>query len=151
MNQEENQGEATVVDTTTDDAVTAAHDTPVQEPAADTATDPIVTVLEPSEAAKTSETATLVVNDDLREQFREQGQAIRAAAGLPPIDGQVTLRSEIYRLEHARALREVSEDSISGMPYIEPGSIERFADTDGRTMAIVVSLGELCKSEVKEA
>lgn len=57
-----------------------------------------------------------------------------------------TLHSDIFRLERARALREV--DEATGAPSFEPGSIERFADADGRTMAIVVSFGELCKQAV---
>ncbi len=64
----------------------------------------------------------------------------------PSSDDQVTLRSDIFRLERARALREV--DEATGAPSFEPGSIERFADADGRTMAIVVSFGELCKQAV---
>ena len=67
----------------------------------------------------------------------------------PSSDDQVTLHSSIFRLELARALREV--DEATGMPSFEPGSIERFADADGRTMAIVVSLGELCKQAVPES
>lgn len=61
-------------------------------------------------------------------------------------DAQATLHSDIFRLERARALREV--DEATSAPSFEPGSIERFADADGRTMAIVVSFGELCKQAV---
>jgi hypothetical protein len=39
-------------------------------------------------------------------------------------------------------------DEATSAPSFEPGSIERFADADGRTMAIVVSFGELCKQAV---
>lgn len=64
-----------------------------------------------------------------------------------PADARIeALHSDIFRLERARALREV--DEATGAPSFEPGSIERFADADGRTMAIVVSFGELCKQAV---
>ncbi len=57
-----------------------------------------------------------------------------------------TLYSDIFRLERARALREVAADEVTGEPAFEPGSIEAFADEDGRTMVVRVSLGELVKT-----
>lgn len=154
MNQEDNQGAATVVDTAQGDADEIIKtDGPTS--------DPVVTALEPSEAVGTAARIdvfttvsgaievgpTIIVNDALREEQHQDGLAIRAGASTPT-DGQVTLRSDIRRLEQARALPEVIDPM--GTPYFEPGSIERFADADGRTMAIVVSLGELCKQEVQD-
>lgn len=124
MNQDDNTNGATVVDTEVGDEATA-------ETPSDTTTE------------------TIVADEALRDQQLQDGLAIRAASSAP-IDGQVTLRAEICRLEQARALREVLPEQYSGMPYFEPGSIERFADTDGRTMAIVVSFGELVKLAVED-
>lgn len=59
---------------------------------------------------------------------------------------QVALSSGLYRLAMARALREVAADEVTGEPAFEPGSIEAFADEDGRTMVVRVSFGELVKT-----
>lgn len=124
MNQEQNEGAATVVETSAEAAPLST----------------VVVVAKPGADVEQAEQGD-----------GADGQAATLATGdTPPVDGQVTLRADIQRLDRARELREVHGSQVTGMPYIEPGSIERFADTDGRTMAIAVSLGELVKVQVED-
>lgn len=73
---------------------------------------------------------------------------LESSASLDKPTDTVALSSSFVRIEQVRALREVSHEEVSGEPAFEPRTIQRFLDTDGRLMAVVVSYGELCKTEV---
>lgn len=67
-----------------------------------------------------------------------------------PNEGAATLPSAIYRLERARALAEAAADDDTLEPAFEAGSIEQFADENGRTMVIRALNGELVKVAKQE-